>query len=153
TMNAEFSIGAVPSPVINRAPSNIVTDEVPAWPYIWDEQAAKKMHDSTIKQRLTGLGIEVPLWLPSKHVRKKHRDTKTHRPQKRGPRFINARFCAPVCLCVSVFFIPFESSLCAHDTSSNWRSLTRLLYSRHSSGKSEAMMHSSRRDFLTGILT
>src|SRR5262249_1179770 len=77
TMNAEFSIGEVPAPVITRSPSNIVKDEVPAWPCIWDEQAAKKMHDSTIKQRLTGLGIEVPLWLPSKRVRKKHRDTKT----------------------------------------------------------------------------
>src|SRR5215813_11890867 len=61
TMNAEFSIEALPSPVIKRAPSNIVTDEVPACPCIWDEQAAKKVHDSTIKNRLTGLGIEVPL--------------------------------------------------------------------------------------------
>src|SRR5215471_7239090 len=59
TMNAEFSIGAVPSPVINRAPSNIVTDEVPAWPCIGGEQAPKKMHDA-IKHRPTSLGIEIP---------------------------------------------------------------------------------------------
>src|SRR5262245_12623825 len=49
TMNAEFSIGAVPSPVINRAPSNIVTDEVPAWP-----KKSTEKHRDTKTQRHKG---------------------------------------------------------------------------------------------------
>src|SRR5215510_7468780 len=69
TMNAEFSIGAVPSPVINRAPSNTVTGGVPACPCIWDEQAAKEMYDDTIKHRPTSLGIEIPFWLKVERVR------------------------------------------------------------------------------------
>src|SRR4030095_4717664 len=98
TMKAEFSLGAVPSPVINRAPSNMVTDEVPTWPCIWGEQAAKKMHDSTIKHRLTSLGIEIPFWLKVERVRKKHRDTKTQRHKGALQGFL----CAPLCLCVFV---------------------------------------------------
>src|SRR5262245_12179594 len=58
-MNAEFSIGAAPSPVINRAPSNTVTGGVPACPCIWDEQATKK-HDRTIADRPTNVRIEFP---------------------------------------------------------------------------------------------
>ena len=33
TMNAEFSIGALPSPVMSRAPSNTVTPPVCVWPF------------------------------------------------------------------------------------------------------------------------
>ena len=86
-MNAEFSIGALPSPVINRAPSNIVTGEVPAWPCIWDEQAAKK---STEKHRDTqkAVGVGFSRRGPLSGLRP---------PRRLKP--------TPTGFCVSVFFI------------------------------------------------
>src|SRR5262245_26987401 len=40
----------------------------------------------------------------------KHRDTKTQRHKGAHPRFFLRAF-VPLCLCASVFFIPFESSI------------------------------------------
>src|SRR5882672_411983 len=47
TMNAESSMGALPSPVISRAPSNTVTRLAPAWPVTCDEHAAANNRHAT----------------------------------------------------------------------------------------------------------
>src|SRR5437867_3674807 len=40
--NAEFSIGARPSPVMRRAPSKTVTSDVPACPFVWKEHGGQE---------------------------------------------------------------------------------------------------------------
>ena len=46
TMKTEFSMGALPSPVMSRAPSNTVTP-LPAGVWVWTEHAAAKNRQAT----------------------------------------------------------------------------------------------------------
>jgi hypothetical protein len=45
-MNAEFSIGALPSPVMSRAPSNTVTPFL-AGVWVWTDHVAAKRRQAT----------------------------------------------------------------------------------------------------------
>jgi hypothetical protein len=60
-MNAEFSIGALPSPVMSRAPSNTVTPVVrPAWLATCEEQAVAANTHAVIARHDNALVIRLP---------------------------------------------------------------------------------------------
>ena len=48
-MKTEFSMGALPSPVMSRAPSKTVTP-LPAGVWVWTEHAATKTRQATMSR-------------------------------------------------------------------------------------------------------